>query len=143
MIRLDKAVTVNRPISEVYSFILDFENESLWADEVVRTEKTSDGPIGVGSTFADHVELMGKTMKTSYEILSIKPNSAITIKTSSGPVPFTATYSFDGSDESTRLAISAEVEPAGFFKLATPMIRRQLDKQWTSNFANLKTLLES
>ena len=133
MIRLDKAVTISRPISEVYSFILDFENESQWADEVARTEKTSDGPIGVGSTFADHVEFMGKTMKTSYEILCIEPNSAITIRTLSGPVPFAATYSFDSSDDSTRLAIAAEIEPAGFFKLATPMIRRMFTADSESN----------
>lgn len=143
MIRLDKAVTINRPIGDVYSFILDFENESKWASEVVRTERTSEGPIGVGSTFDDHVEFMGKTMKTSYEILSLVPNSAITIRTSSGPVPFTATYAFDGSNGMTHVSIAAEVEPGGFFKLATPMIRRRLDKQWTRNFANLKALLES
>jgi hypothetical protein len=142
MIRLEKDVIIDRRIDDVYSFILNFENESRWADEVVRTEKTSEGPIGVGSMFTDHVEFMGKTLKTSYEILAIEPK-AITIRTSSGPVPFTATYSFENADGATHLSIGADVEPGGFFKLATPMIRRQLDRQWTRNFANLKALLES
>lgn len=142
MIRLEKDVVIEKQIDDVFSFILDFENESRWADEVVRTEKTSEGPIGVGSTFADHVEFVGRTMRTSYEIVEIQTNAKITIKTSSGPVPFTATYSFDEIGDSTRLSIAAAVEPAGFFKLATPMIRRQLSSQWTHNFNNLKALLE-
>lgn len=143
MIRLERDVLIDVPIGDIYAFILDFENESQWAQEVVRTEKTSDGPVEVGSTFADHVSFMGRTIKTSYEILEIDDNAAITIKTSSGPVPFTATYSFSEEDQGTRLSITADVEPGGFFKLATPMIRRQLERQWTQNFASLKALLEA
>jgi carbon monoxide dehydrogenase subunit G len=143
VIRLDKSVTINTPLEEVFTFIGNFENESQWADEVVRTERTSEGPTGVGSTFADHVRFMGRSMKTSYEVVGYEPNSVITVKTSSGPVPFTATYSFDEVDGSTRLSIGADIEPRGLFKLAAPMIRRQLDRQWTRNFAHLKALLES
>ena len=143
MIRLDKSVIVSTPLDEVFTFISNFENESQWADEVVRTERTSEGPTGVGSTFADHVRFMGRSMKTTYEIVGYEPNSTITVKTSSGPVPFTAPYSFDAVDGPPRLSLAANIEPRGLFKLATPMIRRQLDRQWTRNFANLKALLES
>lgn len=143
MIRLEKDVLIERSVNYVFSFVFNFENESRWADEVVRTEKTSEGPIDVGSTFADHVEFMGKTMKTSYEILAFEPDSTITIKTSSGPVPFTATYSFEDIDGATRLSIAADVEPSGFFRLTSPLIRRLLGRQWDRNFANLKALLES
>ena len=52
-------------------------------------------------------------MKPPCEILSIGANSAITIRTSSAPVPFTATYTFDGSGDTSRLAIAAAVEAAG------------------------------
>ncbi|MDH3261933.1 MAG: hypothetical protein OEM84_13345 [Acidimicrobiia bacterium] len=86
---------------------------------------------------------MGRTMKTSYEVLAYQQNVSVTIKTLTGPVPFTATYSFDDADEATKLSILAQVEPGGFLKLATPIIRRQLNKQWERNFANLKQLLES
>jgi uncharacterized membrane protein len=143
MIQLEKSVLIERPVEDVFSFIFNFENESKWCEEVVRTQKTSEGPIGVGSTFTDHVEFMGKTIESSYEILAYELNKTVTIKTLSGPVPFVATYSFDDADGVTKLSILAEAEPGGFFKLATPIIRRQLDKQWERNFANLKQLLES
>ena len=143
MIQLDKSVLIERPVEDVFSFISNFENESEWCEEVVRTQKTSDGPIGVGSTFTDHVEFLGRTMKSSYEILAYDLNKTVSIKTSSGPVPFVATYSFNDADGVTKLAILAKAEPRGLFKLATPIIRRQLGKQWDRNFANLKRLLES
>ena len=143
MIELKRSVLINRPVEDVFAFISNFENEAKWAEEVVKTKKTSKGPIGVGSTFTDHVEFMGRTIESSYEILAYELNKRVTIKTSSGPVPFVATYSFDDADGITNLSILAEAEPGGFFKLATPMIRRQLDKQWEHNFGNLKQLLES
>jgi carbon monoxide dehydrogenase subunit G len=143
MIKLERSVLIERPVEDVYSFISNFENESKWCEEVVRTQKTSEGPIGVGSTFTDHVEFMGRTIKSSYEILACEPNKSITIETSAGLVPFVATYSFDDADGVTKLAILAEAEPGGVFKHSTPIIRRRLDKQWEQNFANLKQLLES
>lgn len=142
MIQLERSVLIERPVEDVFSFVSNFENESKWCEEVVRTQKTSEGPIGVASTFTDHVEFMGRTIESSYEVVAYEPNRAVTIKTSSGPVPFVATYSFDGADGVTKLAILAEAEPGGFFRLATPIIRRQLDKQWERNLANLKQLLE-
>jgi len=47
MIRFEKDVVIERSINDVFSFVFHFENEPQWADEVVRTEKTSEGPISV------------------------------------------------------------------------------------------------
>jgi uncharacterized protein YndB with AHSA1/START domain len=143
MIQFERSVLIDRPIEEVFSFISDFENEPKWCEEVVETQQTSEGPVEVGSTFIDHVEFMGRTIESTYEILAYERNKSITIETSAGPVPFVATYSFDEDEGVTKLAILAEAEPGGFFKLATPIIRRQLEKQWERNFASLKQLLES
>jgi carbon monoxide dehydrogenase subunit G len=143
MIQFAQSVLIERPVDEVFSFISDFENEPAWCEEVVRTQQTSEGPVGVGSTFTDHVEFMGRTMESAYAVLDYQPNESITIETSSGPVPFVATYSFEDAGGATKLAIAADAEPGGFFKLASPLIRRQLDKQWERNFANLKRLLEA
>jgi uncharacterized protein YndB with AHSA1/START domain len=143
MIQFERSVVIDRSIEDVFSFLSDFENEPKWCEEVVETQQTSQGPVGMGSTFTDYVEFMGRTIESTYEILAYERNKSITIETSAGPVPFVATYSFDEDEGVTKLAILAEAEPGGFFRLATPIIRRQLEKQWERNFANLKQLLES
>jgi uncharacterized protein YndB with AHSA1/START domain len=143
MIQFERSVVIDRSIEDVFSFLSDFETEPKWCEEVVETQQTSQGPVGMGSTFTDYVEFMGRTIESTYEILAYERNKSITIETSAGPVPFVATYSFDEDEGVTKLAILAEAEPGGFFRLATPPIRRQLEKQWERNFANLKQLLES
>ena len=142
MVQIDRSILINQPVHDVFAFILNFENEPKWAEEVVKTQKTSKGQVGIGTTFTDHVEFMGRTLKSTYEILVIEPNKAITIKTSSGPVPFLATYTFNDQNGVTNLSITAKIEPRGLLKLAAPIIRRQLDHQWERNFENLKKLLE-
>jgi carbon monoxide dehydrogenase subunit G len=142
VIRLDKTLLIERPVDEVFGFVADFENEATWCEEVVSTEKTSHGTLGVGSTFTDHVQFLGRTMKSSYEIVAYEPDRAVTVETTSGPVPFRATYSVEDAGRVTRLAFSATAEPGTFFAWATPLIRRRLSRQWDRNLANLKRLLE-
>ena len=38
---------------------------------------------------------------------------------------------------------NAQLWPGGFFKLAQPLLARMLQRQWDTNLANIKDVLES
>jgi hypothetical protein len=90
-------------------------------EEVVKVRKTSDGSI---------------------EIVEYKPYTSMTIVQKTGPVPFKATYLYRPLEGGTRFSMQIEAEPGGGFKLATPLVRRQLKAQFERLLKNLKAILE-
>lgn len=60
-----------------------------------------------------------------------------------GPVQPTISYRFDGTDAGTRLTRRVDLEPEGFFKLMTPMMKSMMKRGNARFVANLKRVLES
>ncbi|HEX6299369.1 MAG TPA: SRPBCC family protein [Acidimicrobiia bacterium] len=142
MIELEVSVDIDAPIEEVFEFSTNNENDPTWMEEVTRVEKTSEGSVGVGSTFINYVEFMGKTFDDSHEVVEYEPNERMTIVQTTGPVPFKATYLYRSVNGGTRFSMQIEAETKGFFRVATPLVRRQLRRQFERNLRNLKSLLE-
>jgi uncharacterized protein YndB with AHSA1/START domain len=59
MIRIEKSVVINRPLAEVFEYVANFEDYAQWATEVVEAKKTSEGPLGVGTTYTHFVQVLG------------------------------------------------------------------------------------
>lgn len=143
MIKIAESIVVNRPIEEVFAYIADAENMQEWAAEVVDAKKTSEGPMGVGTTLTVAVKLLGRRVENSHVVTIYEPNIKFAFKTTSGPIPSVATESVEAVNGGTKFTIVAEAEPGGFFKLAEPIVERMLQRQWETNVVNLKDLLEA
>lgn len=142
MITVEVATKIDAPVEKVFAFSANNENDPKWIGEVKKVEKTSEGPIGVGSTFNNYVEFMGRTLNDSHEVTEYQPNRKMTIVQRTGPVPFKATYHYQPMDGGTLFSMHIEAETKGFFKIASPLVRSQLQTQYEKNLGNLKTLLE-
>lgn len=51
MIGFSAQVVVDAPSDKVFSYVADFDRHHEWLSWEAETEKTSQGPVGVGSTF--------------------------------------------------------------------------------------------
>lgn len=142
MIELEIATHIDVPIETVFAYSTNNENDPTWMDEVRKVEKTSEGPIGVGATFINYVDFMGRTFDDTHEVIEYEPNKKMTIVQRTGPVPFKATYLYQPVNEGTQFTMQIEAETKGFFKVAAPLVHRQLRSQFEKNIGNLKTLLE-
>lgn len=99
--------------------------------------------MGVGTTFSGVVQLLGRRMESAHEVTEYEPNSKLAFKVTSGPVPMKAETSFESVARGTKVTIHAEVEPGGFFRLAEPIFARTAQRQYETNLATLKDLLEA
>jgi hypothetical protein len=86
---------------------------------------------------------MGRTFDDTHEVIEFEPDKKMTIVQKTGPVPFKATYLYQSENGGTRFTMQIEAETTGFFKFASPLVRRQLQSQFEQNLDNLKTLLEN
>ncbi len=59
--REQHSVLIDQPLEEVFAYITDVNNNSLWQSSTLETEQTSEGPIGVGTTYRSVSKFLGPT----------------------------------------------------------------------------------
>jgi uncharacterized membrane protein len=141
--QIENEVIINRPIEEVFSFVSNIENYIQWQSGVIEAKLTSEGPLGLGSTYKYSAKLLGRKIENNGKYTEYIPNKKITFKGTSGPFPGQGTYSFENVNGGTKLSTLIEADIGGFFKIAEGLVVKQFKKQFDADFENLKTLLES
>ena len=51
MARVSGEILINRPVEQVFDYAADQRNEPIYNPRMLRSEKVTDGPIGVGTRF--------------------------------------------------------------------------------------------
>lgn len=143
MIKIENSVQVNRPVEEVFAFVANIENLTLWAGPVTEAKQTSEGPIGVGTTQTQSAQFLGRQMETTQEVTEYELNKKLSTKSTSGPLPLEIHYTFEPVGEGTRIKLEGNLDAGGFFKLAEPVVGRMLNRQTASDAQTLKELLEA
>lgn len=143
MAKLEAGITINRPVEEVFAFTSNPESEPLWRPELLEMEKTSEGPIGVGTTYREVMQFLGRRIESTGEITKYEPNNMIAMKTTSGPLPFELTGTYQPVEGGTELTFEIEADVGGFFRFAEPLVARMGKRQMETQLANIKDLLEA
>ena len=143
MMTIEHSVVINRPVQEVFAFIANVENNAQWQSGVLEVRKTSQGPVGVGSTGIEVRRFMGRRMEVTFEVTEYEENTKFGFKITSGPImPMTGADMFEAAEGGTKLTRVIEAEPGRFFRMAELILARMARRQAEADMANLKDLLE-
>ena len=143
MIKIETSVLINRPVEEVFAYVANLENGGEWQTDVQELKQTSEGPLGVGTVWQEVRQLLGRRVEQSNKITEYEPNKKFSYR-QSGTVPVEAMITFESVAEGeTKVTMTGEAEPGGFFKLAEPLVARMAKRQTEANAANLKDILEA
>ncbi len=86
---------------------------------------------------------LGRKIESTSEVTEFEPNKKVSLKVTSGPIPFEATTSFEAQEDGTRVSTVANAELGGFFRIAEPIVVRMGRRQIETDMANLTDLLEA
>lgn len=142
MARIDVSTTINRPGEDVFALLSDYSNGSKWVSGGFKANKTSDGPIGVGTTWHVVSKFLGRPMTSDFEYTEFEPNRKI-VFTSTKPFPMTSTVMFEPVAGGTRVHQVGEAEFGGFLKLAGPLVATMARRQLQSDLDNLRALMDA
>lgn len=142
--RVDCEVTIARPVEDVFAYVVDLEtNGPVWAPDLESVEKTTEGPVGAGTTFNQVQTVMGRQRDTSLRFTAVEPNDRIEAEAELGPIAPTMTLTFETVGEQTKVTARGDANPKGPLKLLGPLIGRQGTRMWETRLAGLKKALES
>jgi uncharacterized membrane protein len=142
MAKVETSVVVNRPVGEVFQFMSVNENALQWQSGLLETRITND-VTGPGRAWIDTIQFLGRRMETPFQLTDWQADRKIAFQSTGGPIPMQGSYAFEPSGDSTRVTFLLTGEPGGFFKLAEPVLMQILQRQWQTNLANLKDVLEA
>jgi uncharacterized membrane protein len=143
MVKVETSMVIKRPVEEVFAYMNNHENDTVWQDGVVESEAISEGPLGVGTKLREVRNFLGRRLESTSEITEYEPNSKVAWKATSGPIPLEASMTFEAVEGGTKISVVGEADVGGLFKLAEPMVARSAQKQFDGDFARLKEILEA
>jgi uncharacterized protein YndB with AHSA1/START domain len=141
MVRAEISTTIKRPIEQVFAVMSDASRNAEWVSGAGETTKTSDGPIGVGTTWHGVGKFLGRRIETDIVYKEFEPNRKFTFEITQ---PFLATmvFTFESVAGATRVEQVVDAEPGGFFKLAGPLLVPAAKRQFKNDLDNLRDLME-
>jgi uncharacterized protein YndB with AHSA1/START domain len=141
--RFEVSTTIKRPVEDVFAVLSDFSNGSKWSSgEPEPAVKTSDGPIGVGTTWHSVSKIIGRRFESDIEFTEFEPDRKI-VFTTTKPIAMTATVMLEPVAGGTRVSQTIQAEPGGFFRLAEPLAVTMAKRQLQNDLDTLRDLMDA
>ena len=138
MNKIERTITIHRPVEEVFAYICEVEHGPRYTSGQREAHKTSSGPMGVGSTFA----MSGKFLRraAAFEITEYELNRRLAWKATSG-ARATTTWGFQPSGPSTRVTFARVADAHGLFRMPQSLLEGFANRRVDQDLGALKELL--
>ncbi len=141
---VETVVEIDRPRAEVAEFACDPDNATTWYANILDVEWRTSRPLAVGARLGFVARFLRRRLAYTYEVREYVPGERFVMSTEQGPFPMETTYSFaDTPGGGTRMTLRNRGEPAGFGKLAAPMLTRAMRRANTLDLQRLKSIVEA
>jgi len=140
--RVSGEILINRPVEQVFDYAADQRNEPLYNPRMLRSEKVTDGPIGVGTRFRATARSGRRLVEMLIEITEYDRARRLGSRTTMSSVDVNGGLTFEPVDGATRMSWSWEVSPKGPLRLLGPLVARLGRRQEQTIWTGLKAQLE-
>jgi Polyketide cyclase / dehydrase and lipid transport len=135
-------IEIHRPRHDVSAYAVDPDNATRWYKNIRSVEWKSTRPLAVGSQLAFVAKFLGREIAYTYTVREFTPDERFIMNTSEGPFPMETTYTWEDTAGGTRMTLRNMGEPAGFSRLASPLMAGAIRRANRADLARLKTILE-
>ena len=120
---MKKEIVVNAPPEKVFSYLADFPKHSEWAAHRLKIEQTSQGAIGVGTTFKSLGHQMGKNNENQVTITELVPNQRLVFEAEGAEGRFRHLIAVEATGSGTKITKGTDMLRLSLpSKLMLPMI---------------------
>jgi len=125
--RLQRTVTVQRPVDRVFAYLSDFTTTTEWDPGTVETVRTT-GDGAVGTEYENTSTFAGRQTRLTYVVEDLVPNQRISLRGENATVIANDTMTFreDGSDPAaprTEVTYTADFTFKGMARFLAPLMR--------------------
>ncbi len=125
--KIERTITTDRPIEQVFAYLSDFTNTTEWDPGTVRTELES-GDGGIGSSYHNVSTFMGRETELTYTVVELIPNERISLRGVNKTVTAQDTMSFRPVNGGTEVSYAADFEFSGVARYLGPLLKPALNR---------------
>jgi uncharacterized membrane protein len=143
-VNVEVETVIGRPLEMVSQYAADPSNAPAWYANIESITWQTPPPAQIGSRLEFVAHFLGRRLVYTYEIAELVPGERLVMRTADGPFPMETTYTWHELDPArTRMTLRNRGEPAGFSRLAAPVMERAMRRATTKDLQRLKSILEN
>lgn len=136
MARYETVLTIPQSLEKTFAFVSDFRNAAAWDPRTYSVDKTTDGPIGIGTRFMLTGGVLKKVwverfriprrlagMPLPYDVTEFEPPHSFVLAGESRIMRWRDHLEFSPDGESTELRYEAELVLKGPLAIGEPILR--------------------
>jgi len=143
MARIEESMEIKRPADKVFAYTTEAKSWPKWQSFIMEAEQTSQGEIGVGTTFKGTNRMMGLSMKWAAKVTEYEPNRKWAKSITCGSMIIEEHVTYAPIEGGIEFTIVYDMKVGGFLKLFSPMVVSSMRKETKKSLSNLKSILEA
>jgi uncharacterized protein YndB with AHSA1/START domain len=137
-------ITISRCREDVAAYAADPSNAPQWYANIEAVEWKTPPPLRIGSQVAFVARFLGRRLAYTYEIVEFAAGERLVMRTAQGPFPMETTYTWsDSAGGATAMTLRNRGEPAGFSKVAAPVMAGAMRRANRKDLAALRSIMET
>lgn len=140
--KFENTIIIEKPAAEVFNYLVNLEHLPDWNYAIKRTMQITPGEPKVGTRYTQE-RTLPRHMTEQLEIITLKPNSLLTISGGFGPFTSgTSTYSLEQIDSAkTLLRNTIHLQVGGALQLVAPLATLKIKAAVAQNLQALKQIV--
>jgi uncharacterized membrane protein len=137
-------IVIGRPAGVVSAYAAEPSNAPAWYQNITSVAWQTSPPLQAGSRMTFTARFLGQRLAYTYEVTDFTPGERLVMRTAQGPFPMETTYTWQpAGDGSTRMTLRNRGEPAGFPRLAAPLIATAMRHANRKDLRKLRAVLQT
>jgi carbon monoxide dehydrogenase subunit G len=134
---------IAQPPEQVFGFLHDPDRAGQVVPSVIKLEKVTDGPVGVGTRFRETRLVRGDEHETELEVVQYEPPRAYGVRNVTNGIETVYTYRLAPEGGGTQITLQAEVKAGGLKAMMVPVVVSVLKREDGDHLQRLKTAVEN
>jgi uncharacterized protein YndB with AHSA1/START domain len=145
MIEMEDSVEVEASPERAFAFISKPERYPEWQPGITEVVRTSEGPVGEGSTFRIGFAGPGGMAVTAEGAIRVfRPPYELEAAASSKILKLSGRYGIEATDRGTcRIDVFTRIEPLGMLRFVEGTVRAELVRELPAALQRLKAAIEA
>lgn len=136
-------VRIDRAADEVFAYATDPDLLATWQTNTVSSVAEPPGPLRLGTRLREvHRGPGGRELRSVVEVVEFERDRAFALHVVEG-TPIDARMTFEPQDGSTVVNFAVHGRLPGVLRLAEPLLKQGLKRQFGKHCATLKAVLEA
>ena len=132
------------PPRRVAEYAMDWRHDADWTQGIRTAELTREAPgggFGAGAEVTRTAYFLGRRIDYVLRVAAYTPPHLLDMVSVAGPMPMHVTYTFEDHPDGTLARIRVRGGEGGFYRLAAPLLARQVRGNLTKDLRDLEARL--